>query len=145
VRLTEDRCGGAGLAVLGVALLYWALRIDQGPGLVGLSPRTLPIGLSLIVIGVGLVLTLRGGGAPLNEIGRRLSQRVAAFAALLTLYFLLFASLDFRFGAWLFMLAAMALLGARRPLELLLAPPVISFGIYVVFRHGFGVFLPVWG
>lgn len=145
MRLSGDRCGGAGLAALGAGLLWWAAGIDQGPGLVGLSPRTLPIGLGLVVLSVGLALAVRGGGAPLEEIAQRLSARVAAFAGLLLAYFLLFPSLDFRLGAWAFMLAAMALLGARRPLELLVVPPAVALGIYLVFRHGFGVFLPVWG
>lgn len=143
--LWGDRCGGAGLVALGAVLLWWALGVDQGPGLVGLSPRTLPIGLSLIVVGVGAVLSIRGGGLPLGEIGRRFSPGVAAFAGLLTAYFLSFPSLDFRLGAWIFMLTAMVLLGARRPLELLAVPPIAALGIYMVFRHGFGVFLPVWG
>ena len=142
--LSGDRCGGAGLAGLGAVLLWWATGIDQGPGLIGLSPRTMPIGLSLIVIAVGFVVAVRGGGPSLSEIGRRLSLRVAAFAGLLAVYFLTFPSVDFRVGAWAFMLAAMALLGARRPLELALVPPAVALCIYAVFRLGFGVFLPVW-
>lgn len=145
MQVTGDRLAGAGLLVLGALLLWLALAVDRGLGLAGLTPRSLPIGLAVTVGAVGLVLLLRGGGAAPGALAAAFAPRVLGFAALLALYYLVFPLVDFRLGAWLFMLAAMLWLGARRPLQLVLVPLGVSLGVYLAFRHGFGVFLPVWG
>lgn len=143
---TADRVAGLAVASAGALVALASLGIDVGGGrLTTLSARFAPLALSAALIALGAMLALRPGQRLLSEVvGAIVEPRTAAFAGLLLVYFLTFRYVDFRLGAWAFLLASMAVLGVRRPLVLLIVPPAAALGVYAVFRHAFMILLPVW-
>ena len=65
-------------------------------------------------------------------------------ATLFLIYCLTFRYVDFRISTALFVFAVMWVLGARRPLELILTPVLVSASVFILFRFAFNVLLPVW-
>ena len=59
-------------------------------------------------------------------------------------YFMTFAFVDFRVGAWAMMLVGMVILGARNRRQLLFVPIGVSAATYLMFRYGFKILLPIW-
>ena len=131
-----------GLAI-GLAVASRAIEINEAQ--LTLSARFFPLTLSTALFGLGVLLALRPGEQRLAEvIDLLLVRRALLLAAVTLIYFLGFRYIDFRVGAWLFMVAAMWSLGARRPWELIVIPPVVAAAVYAVFRYGFTVLLPTW-
>jgi len=140
-----DRAAGLFVALAGLALAALSASIDVLAGQPTLSARFFPALLSGVMIAGGLALALRPGETRLAAVLDALTaRRGLAFAALFLVYALTFRHLDFRLGTWLFLLAAMWLLGARSRLELALVPAATALGTWVLFRHGFTVLLPTW-
>jgi putative tricarboxylic transport membrane protein len=133
-----------GLILLAVALTAGGLSvtIPAGLGTATLSPAFFPQVLAglLGVAGVWLIVA----GRSRVTWGEVLDRRVLLVGAALLAYYLSFAYVDFRVGTFLFMAAAMAALGARRPAELLAVPLATALGVFAVFRYGFGTLLPTW-
>jgi putative tricarboxylic transport membrane protein len=145
MRWRADRIAGIATLAAGLILAFASLRIEIGPTQPSLSARFFPLLLSAALAVLGGVLTVRAGEQDIGAVLRRmLAHRTVLLAALLLAYFLGFRYIDFRLGAWLFMLLAMVAMGSRRRLELIVVPIVVSLGIYTVFRYGFAVLLPVW-
>jgi len=131
--------------IAGLALLWASAHVEILANQPTLSARVFPYILAAILILSGAVLIYRPGETRLSEIILKLSnKRAIYFAALFLIYTLTFRYIDFRIGTWAFMLFAMFLLGARKPLELILLPVFISASVYYLFRYGFTVLLPVW-
>ena len=144
------------LSVAGGLLVTLAgLRIAGPSGEPGLPPGAFPILLGLLLVILGACLAWRGqrgagSSAPGGRTARQVRESVAsprslALCGLVLGYFLTFRMLDFRLGSWLFVLAAMWTLGARKTGELLLLPVAVSGSLYLLFRYGFTVLLPTWG
>jgi putative tricarboxylic transport membrane protein len=143
--MKADRLAGIITAGAGLALTVATSRIDILAGQPTLSARFFPYLLAIVLVAGGLALVLRPGGTPLAVvIERLLARRGLLFAALFLVYALTFRYVDFRFGTWAFVLAAMWVLGSRRWLELAVLPPVVAFATYLLFRYGFTVLLPIW-
>lgn len=139
--------GVLGLAaiLLGGGLFLLSFGIAVNPGAQTLSARFFPQLLAGGLVGFGALLALRPGARTARQAATGLLvRRALLLAAAIAAYFLLFRSLDFRLGAFLFTLAAMWILGSRRWAELVLVPLAVSLGTYLVFRYGFTVLLPTW-
>ncbi len=143
--MRSDRIAGLATVVGGAALAIACLSIETSLAQAELTARFFPLLLSIALIVLGGVLTVRSGERALSQSLRELlAPGVLTFAALLIVYFLSFRYVDFRLSTWLFMLVAMVAMGSRRPLELIAVPLGVSLGIYALFRYGFAVLLPVW-
>ena len=71
-------------------------------------------------------------------------RRRVLVAMAIAIYFLSFRIVDFRVGTFVFTAVAMVLMGARRPLEIVVVALAVSLGMYALFRYGFTVLLPTW-
>jgi putative tricarboxylic transport membrane protein len=137
----------AGIATVmaGAGLALASLAIETAPAETGLSARFFPLLLSVALVLLGGGLAIHGGQRELSQaLAQLLVPRALVLAGLLLVYFLGFPYIDFRLSTWLFMLTAMVVLGSRRPVELVAVPVGVSLGVYLLFRHGFSVLLPVW-
>jgi putative tricarboxylic transport membrane protein len=144
-RLPADRLAGLLSISVGLALGVGSWFIDFNPNQLTLSARFFPGLLAGALVVLGVLLALAPGPRPLGEVWAEIADlRAVLFAAALLIYFLTFRHVDFRFGTWLFMLAAMWLLGARRVWELLVVPAATALLVYVTFRYGLTVLLPTW-
>lgn len=144
--MKADRVAGAAVAAFGAALGVLAAQIDVLVGGPAVDARFFPFILAGVLLIGGAALALRPGDTPIETVtARLLDRRALLFAGLFLAYALSFRHVDFRLGTWAFALAAMWALGARRPLELALIPPLLALGVFYLFRHGFTVLLPSWG
>lgn len=143
--MKADRLAGMITLAAGLCLAAAATQIDILASQPTLSARFFPYLLAGVLVIAGALLALSPGETPLGQVlGRLLARRGLAFGALFLVYALTFRYVDFRLGTWAFVLAAMWVLGARRPLELILLPTAVSAATYLLFRYGFTVLLPVW-
>lgn len=144
--IKSDRVAGLFAVTAGLVMFGLSYNIQFNPNQLTLSARFFPFILSGAMLCLGLGLCLRPGPVMLRKVWSALANlQGAEVVGLVLLYFLSFRYLDFRLGAFSFMLLVMLALGARRPWELLLMPALVSGGIYAIFRYGFSVLLPVWG
>lgn len=143
--MKADRLAGPLVILFGVALCVATTQVDVLTGAGSLSARAFPFVLSGLLVLCGLVLTVQPQDSPLSGVVQSLKDpRTALFGGLFLFYALTFRYVDFRFGTWAFMLASMWILGSRRWGELLLLPLAVSAIVFVLFRYGFTVLLPVW-
>lgn len=136
-----------GIAVVGagglIALASSNIQVLQTGST--LSARFFPYLLAVMHAVGGLTLVLLPGKMPLGDALRRVFvPTTLLLAAVFAVYAFTFHYMDFRVGTWLFVLLAMVVLGARKPLELIVAPVVISLITFYLFRYGFMVMLPTW-
>lgn len=143
--MKADRLAGVVTAVAGLGLAAASAGLDILASQPTLSARFFPYLLAGVLVLCGLALAVRPGERLLSEVvAQVLVRRGLAFAGLLLVYALTFRYVDFRFGTWAFVLAAMWVLGSRSRLELLILPLAVSAATYVLFRYGFVVLLPTW-
>jgi putative tricarboxylic transport membrane protein len=141
-----DRATGLAVIALGLIMGLASTRIPVSTTQqLAVSARFFPYLLSGAMVVFGLALFFRPGEKRLKEVLKAILVRQAlVLGGLIFLYLLTFRHVDFRFGAWAFMLAAMWTLGSRKPLELIVMPLAVSAGVYLMFRYGFLVLLPTW-
>ena len=143
--MKADRLAGVVTALAGLGLAAASAGLDILASQPTLSARFFPYLLAGVLVICGLALVARPGERLLNEVvGQLLVRQGLAFAGLLLVYALTFRTIDFRFGTWAFVLAAMWVLGSRSRLELLILPLAVSAATYALFRYGFVVLLPTW-
>jgi putative tricarboxylic transport membrane protein len=141
----SDRFLGLLIIVFGLLLGAFSYAIDFNPNQLTLSARFFPLMLAGLLVCLGLMMCLKPSPLTLRaSLNKILNPKGLSVGLLLLIYFTTFRYLDFRLGSWLFMLLTMWLLGARKFWELALIPVLVSLFIYMVFRHGFVVLLPVW-
>jgi putative tricarboxylic transport membrane protein len=138
-----DILSGLFILVLGAIafILGQAIEIHPTPSL---SARFFPMlcGAGLVAMGGGIIYQgIRGAPAPLPFL---FDARVGATIAAFLIYFMTFAIVDFRVGAWAMMLVGMVILGARNRMQLLFVPIGVSAATYLMFRYGFKILLPTW-
>ena len=144
--MRADRATGLVLIALGLTmgLVSTAIPVSTTQQL-AVSARFFPYLLCGAMVAFGLGFVFLPGEKRLRDVLRSIFVRQAiVLAGLIFLYLVTFRHVDFRFGAWAFMVATMWSLGSRKPLELILIPLAISGGVYLVFRYGFLVLLPTW-
>nr|WP_323782858.1 tripartite tricarboxylate transporter TctB family protein [Amylibacter sp.] len=143
--MKADRLAGPLVILSGASLFLATTQIDVLSGTGSLSARAFPFVLSGLLVLCGLILTIQPQDTPLSGVVHALKNpRTTLFASLFLLYALTFRYVDFRFGTWVFMLASMWVLGSRNWVELLVLPLSVSAIVFVLFRYGFTVLLPVW-
>ena len=143
--ILSDRVLGGIVVLCAITLAWLSYNIKINPNQLTLSARFFPLLLSAVLFCLGGVLCFKPGPITLDKTMRKVSNiRGGVVAILVLLYFVNFRHLDFRIGAWLFMLLSMWALGARNIWELVLIPPFVSGVIYIIFRYGFNTLLPVW-
>lgn len=145
------------LILLVFCLVYgaFALQIDMFPGqeLEAFTPRTLPIGLTILGVLLSLILILQsvkaGGGPSVAEMVRGLDWgRTAALIVLMALYGLALSPLGFILSTIMFLLAGFLVLGERRPLVLLLAAVPLVVLFWALMTRVLGIYLEpgrLWG
>ncbi len=141
---TTDRLLG-GIAVgIGLMAGMGCLAIDAPPATTQLSPRFFPLLLSSLLAVFGLALMLRNAGRPLSAV-KAVVCHAKSFLLVLALlvYTATFGLIDYRLATFLFLAANLALLRATRR-ELLIFPLAATCCIYLLFRYGFSVLLPIW-
>lgn len=145
--MNSDRLLGLVTLALGTGVLVAGSGIVIPPGTEdSLSPRFFPLLLACVLLLLGGMLTFKGGGVPLSVVrARACSFTSVALAGLTLAYTLSFGFIDYRIGAFLFMSTGMWLLGSRRKWELAIIPVGVAILMYVLFRYGFLVLLPIWG
>jgi putative tricarboxylic transport membrane protein len=140
-----DRLAGGAISLGGIALLAGTRLIEINELQSDLTARFFPTLLAAGLVLSGMVIFLKPGILTTGTAIAGIVNRRAMLTALLFLaYCLGFPYMDFRLGAFAFTLAAMLVLGARRPLELVLVPVLVSGAVYSIFRFGFSVLLPTW-
>ncbi len=143
--MKADRALGIA-TIVGAALVVFAssnLQVLQGTGT--LSARFFPYLLAVALAGGGLVLIAAPGDAPLRKVVQSiLTPSTLLVAAAFAVYAFTFRYVDFRLSTWLFVLITMWVLGARKPLELIVTPLAVSLVTFYLFRYGFTVLLPTW-
>ena len=144
--MRADRATGLAVIVLGLIMGLASSKIPiSTTQQLAVSARFFPYLLSAAMVAFGLGLFFLPGEKRLdNVLKTALVRRALVLGGLIFLYLVTFRHVDFRFGAWAFMVATMWSLGSRKPLELILIPLAISGGVYLVFRYGFLVLLPTW-
>jgi hypothetical protein len=138
-----DILSGLFILVLGAVAIILGQMIEISSSY-GLSARFFPIlcGVGLVAMGGGIIYNgVRSEPAPLPFL---FDARVGATIAAFLVYFMTFAIVDFRLGAWAMMLVGMFILGARDRMQLLLVPIGVSAATYLMFRYGFKILLPIW-
>lgn len=106
------------------------------PGTAAL-PRIVAVGLGVLAV---LQLVRPGVWEPLPR-GRTV-LRLVGIVGLLVVYAMVLEILGFILASTLFLLGAIVLAGGRRPLYLVLIPPVLSVVLFYVFYMLLGVPLP---
>lgn len=139
-----DIVSGGVLAVLAVVLWVVSQGIEVNLGQTTFTARFFPQLMALILGGCGIGIAAKGLFAARQSLPEVFSWRVCGLGVLLLVYFLGFEHIDFRVGSWAVMLSCMYLLGARRPLELVIIPICLSVAVYAVFRYAFVIILPTW-
>jgi putative tricarboxylic transport membrane protein len=143
--MRADRFAGIASVIAGLGVAAASADIDILATQPTLSARFVPYLLATVLVAGGVILAVRPADRPLSDVvGALFAWRGLAFAAVFLAYTLTFRFIDFRLGTWLFVLAAMWIVGARKWVELTVVPPAVSLTIYVLFRHGFSVLLPTW-
>lgn len=143
--MKADRVAGLVICLVGVAGIVATAGVDTIAGQNTLSARFFPYLLTGALAVGGAILLLAPSPQPFGAVvARLLDGRGLAFAVLFVVYATSFRYLDFRLGTTAFVLAAMVVLGERRPLVLLLTPVLVAAVAYLLFRHGFTVLLPTW-
>jgi hypothetical protein len=138
-----DILSGLFVLVLGAIVVILGQMIEISPAQ-GLSARFFPIlcGVGLVAMGGGIIFQgIRGEPLPLPFL---FDFRVGATIVAFLIYFMTFAIVDFRLGAWAMMLVGMYILGARSRMQLLCVPIAVSAATYLMFRYGFKILLPIW-
>ncbi len=143
--LRSDQVLGIFIIIFSVVLVIMGACIDINPNQQTLSARFFPLLLAAILFLLGLILILKAEATPFTQsISAILNLRSFSVSVLLLSYYLSFRHIDFRVGSWFFMLASMWVLGSRNTLELLIVPLLTSLLVFLLFRYGFNVLLPVW-
>ena len=144
--VSSDRALGLVVLCIAGGVFAAGFGIDIPPGSEdSLSPRFFPQLLAIVLGGLGLALLAKGGGLSLHSVWAKLgSSRSLALLGLTALYTLTFGVMDFRLGTLLFVGGGMWIMGARGRLELTLVPAAVACLVYLLFRYGFLVLLPVW-
>lgn len=132
------------LTALAVVLWVVSEGIEVNPGQTTFTARFFPQLMALIMAGCGLGVAVNGLRAAPQSLPQVFSWRVCGLGVLLLAYFMGFEHIDFRVGSWAVTLLGMLLLGARRPLELVIVPIGLSVAVYTVFRYAFVIVLPTW-
>jgi putative tricarboxylic transport membrane protein len=140
-----------GVVVLGAFVLLQATSIDAPATSNALGPRFFPtcIGILLIACGAWLAVDVWRGGRGEMEAGEDVDlarssdwRSVAAVSAAFLLHAALIGPLGWPIaGAVLFWGVAVSL-GSRAWVRDLAVSVVLAFGVYAIFTHALGVYLP---
>jgi len=109
------------------------------------SPAFFPWIITLVILGLSVWLLLRGlrqPGVESEPIEAAKLRLAAAAMVLFLLYLVAMPVLGFVLATLPFFAAMMMLYGERRPIWIGTGAIGFTVGLYIVFRHGFNVFLP---
>lgn len=141
---SADLWAGLCVTALGVVALVASFDIFVPTGLNdSLGPRTFPIVISLLVMALGVVLSLRSlvrNGSTAADLGTRSTLVVMSVA--LAGYLALFGVLGFLLATVVFLTALFLYLGERRLWFAVVAAALISVAVSAAFTMGLNVALP---
>lgn len=141
---TTDRLLGCIVISISLVAGIGCFAIDVPPATTQLSPRFFPLLLTSFLAIFGFALIIRNAGRPLPAVAATVCNAKSFVLVLLVLvYTSTFGLIDYRLATFLFLTASLALLRATRK-ELLLFPLAATCCVYLLFRYGFMVLLPVW-
>ncbi|MEX0731238.1 MAG: tripartite tricarboxylate transporter TctB family protein [Aquisalimonadaceae bacterium] len=143
--MKADRALGIAAILAGILIAFASSHVQLLPGSTAVSARFFPYLLAAILSAGGLTLILWPGAVPARDVVTRiLTPSALMVAATFSIYAFTFRYMDFRLGTWLFVLITMWILGARKPLELIITPIAVALITFYLFRYGFTVLLPTW-
>ncbi len=142
-----DIAGGAVGAALGTWVLLEGAKMPTDH-IMKIGPSYYPSLLAVALIGLSAALCVQGargkkGGdfEPIDFSSFGIYRALIALAAALVYAFLM-PPLGFLPATTLFVLGLMLLLGSRKPLELIIAPPLTALGVWLVFDRLLMITLP---
>ncbi|WP_227370132.1 tripartite tricarboxylate transporter TctB family protein [Halomonas sp. M20] len=142
MRLAADRVLGIVLIGLAAFAAIFALKLQIPFSYEPVGPKAFPLGLSILLAALSLVLVLRPGQSG-SWPNKTLSLKLLAVLAVLLIYALLFTRLGFLITTCFTVLALARLFDAPW-LKALLAAVLMTAGSYLLFTQGLDIVLP-WG
>ncbi|MCD6009143.1 tripartite tricarboxylate transporter TctB family protein [Halomonas sp. IOP_31] len=140
MKLAADRILGLALIGLAAFAAVQAANLQIPFSYEPVGPKVFPIGLSMMLAALSLVLVFRPG-----ENGhwpdKALMLKLLAVLGALVIYALLFTQLGF-FGSTLLVVLVLARLFEATWLKALLAAVLMALGSYFLFTQGLGISLP---
>ncbi|WP_442487690.1 tripartite tricarboxylate transporter TctB family protein [Halomonas litopenaei] len=140
MRIAADRCLGIALMGLAAFTAVNALSLEVPFSYDPVGPKAFPLGLSILLGLLSLVLVIRPG-----ENGhwpdKRLGLRLLGVLVLLLVYAMLFPRLGFLLSSML-VIAALAWLFEASPLKAVATSVLMALGGQWLFTHGLGIGLP---
>ncbi|GAA5179775.1 tripartite tricarboxylate transporter TctB family protein [Modicisalibacter zincidurans] len=140
MKLAADRILGLALIGLAAFAAVQAANLQIPFSYEPVGPKVFPIGLSMMLAALSLVLVFRPG-----ENGhwpdKALMLKLLAVLGALVVYALLFTQLGF-FGSTFLVVLALARLFEATWLKALLAAVLMTLGSYFLFTQGLGISLP---
>ena len=140
----EDTVSGTAVAALGAAVVWLSWGMGTGAAGATLPPNFFPLLCAVGLLVCGGALLLRGLRAETGSLPQIVNLRVAVVGASLFVFYWFFADIDFRVGAIVLTLVTMLAFGIRSPLQLIILPLLLAFGLHFAFTRGFGLVLPIW-
>jgi hypothetical protein len=128
-----------GYGILTSQLPTRSLPYTPGPPFFPWIATALLLALSLGLLAQGLFGAVDGAVVAADAAARR---RAGAALAVLLGYLVVLPGLGFVLATIPFFALQMLLFGERRPLPVAAGAVGVTLGLYILFRHGFGVFLP---
>lgn len=144
---TANIAGGAVGAAIGTWVLIEAAKMPADH-IMKIGPSYYPSLLAVALIGLSAALCVQGAlgkkGGDFESIDFSSFGVYRALIALASalVYVFLMRPLGFLPATTLFVLALMLLLGSRKPLELILVPPLAALGVWLVFDRLLMITLP---
>ncbi|WP_167758810.1 tripartite tricarboxylate transporter TctB family protein [Thermaerobacter sp. FW80] len=141
---SKDVAAGLAMVLLGMLTVQQAGRIFQPEGLVdALGPRTFPMTLGVTMVGLGLLLLVRGLRAAHHEAADLGDvTAVVLFAGGFVIYIVLLAKVGFVAANVLAVSYMLYVMGGRRHLESLLVSVSATALLYVLFAKVLHIALP---
>ena len=131
-----------GLVLIGLAafVAVQAINLEVPFSYEPVGPRAFPLGLSILLAGLSLVLVVKPG-ADGHWPHKALTLRLLLVLGLLLAYAMLFTRLGF-IPTSLLVVAALARLFGASGVKALITGVLLSAGSYVLFTEGLGIALP---
>ena len=140
----EDTVCGTALVALGGTAVWLSLGMGTGAAGATLPPNFFPLLCAWGLVVCGAILALRGLRSAAGPLPGLVDTRIAVVGGLLVVFYWWFALIDFRVGAAVLAFVTMLMFGNRSPLQLVLVPLGLAFGLYYAFTRGFNLVLPTW-
>lgn len=149
-----DYDGFTSIVVLLLGLLYLAMSMSLPKAAIGnaMDPIYFPLGLSIMLIVIGLLLFMRSDKSQLMSVveemknqspkDKEVTKMVSLTCAAAIAYGLIFEHLGFILSTFLFMMSILLLTNGKKMLVNTLVAGIFSVSIFALFNYALGIPLP---